>query len=172
MELGLTFPLQRFLKMKPPFYGTEPDRRFCWDVHNIRLRGRECMLAVHCHSRYAFVLWDVSPFQWGDITGLFWEGLADSLHGAGFAPEAVDRYLQKAGDIDLTRTHGRREVAFLNRAWEDVLAMDLCLDTSRQAQPLLDQAVNTRPSRCAGAEGLGLPLERMEEILYNKRGNE
>ena len=84
----------------------------------------------------------------------------------------MDRYLQKAGDIDLTRTHGRREVAFLNRAWEDVLALDLCLDTSRQAQPLLDQAVNTRPSRCAGAEGLGLPLERMEEILCNKRGNE
>lgn len=41
MELGLTFPLQRFLKMKPPLYGTEPDRRFCWDVHNIRIRGRE-----------------------------------------------------------------------------------------------------------------------------------
>ncbi|MEI3307057.1 MAG: metallophosphoesterase family protein [Dysosmobacter sp.] len=31
MELGLTFPLQRFLK-KAPAYGTEPDRRFCWDL--------------------------------------------------------------------------------------------------------------------------------------------
>ena len=165
MELGLTFPLQRFLKMKPPLYGTEPDRRFCWDVHNIRLRDGECMLAVHCHSRYAFVLWDVSPFQWGDITGLFREGLADSLHGAGFAPEAVDRYLQKAGDIDLTRTHGRREVAFLNRAWEDVLASDLCLDTDRQDQPLLDHAVNTRPSRCVSFEGLGMGLERITAVL-------
>lgn len=28
MELGLTFPLQRFLKTKTPAYGTEPDRRF------------------------------------------------------------------------------------------------------------------------------------------------
>ena len=173
MELGLTFPLQRFLKMKPPLYGTELDRRFCWDVHNIRLRGRECLLAVHCHSRYAFVRWNVSPLQWKDITGLFREGLIDSLHEAGFSPETVTGYLQQAGAIGLTRTHGRREVAFLNRAWEDVLALLLCLDTSQQAQPLLDQAVNTRLSRCAGAEGLGLPLERMEEILYNnKRGNE
>lgn len=130
------------------------------------------MLAVHCHSRYAFVLWDVSPFQWGDITGLFWEGLADSLHGAGFAPEAVDRYLQKAGDIDLTLTHGRREVAFLNRAWEDVLALDLCLDTSRQAQPLLDQAVKHPPSRCAGQRDWACLWSGWEEILYNKRGNE
>lgn len=28
MELGLTFPLQRFLKMKLPAYDTQPDRRF------------------------------------------------------------------------------------------------------------------------------------------------
>ncbi len=59
MELGLTFPLQRFLGIKAPAYGTEPDRRFCWDLHVIRLRGRGCLLAVHCHSRYAFVRWDV-----------------------------------------------------------------------------------------------------------------
>ena len=39
MELGLTFPLQRFLKVKTPAYGTEPDRRFCWDLHVIDLRG-------------------------------------------------------------------------------------------------------------------------------------
>ena len=160
--------MQRFLKMKPPLYGTEPDRRFCWDVHNIRLRGRECMLAVHCHSRYAFVLWDVSPFQWGDITGLFREGLADSLHGAGFAPEAVDRYLQKAGDIDLTRTHGRREVAFLNRAWEDVLALDFCLDLSSTAQPLLDHAVNTKSSRCAFFPGLAPAEARLRDCLNHK----
>ena len=39
MELGLTFPLQRFLKRRPPPCGTEPDRRFCWDLHVIALRG-------------------------------------------------------------------------------------------------------------------------------------
>ena len=40
MELGLTFPLQRFLKRRPPAYGAEPDRRLCWDLHVIDLRGR------------------------------------------------------------------------------------------------------------------------------------
>ena len=61
MELGLTFPLQRFLKVKTPAYGTQPDRRFCWDLHVIELRGRKSLLAVHCHSRYTFVRYDVSP---------------------------------------------------------------------------------------------------------------
>ena len=43
MELGLTFPLQRFLHQKPPPCGIESDRRFCWDLHVIALRGRKCL---------------------------------------------------------------------------------------------------------------------------------
>ena len=82
MELGLTFPLQRFLKGKTPVYGTEPDRRLCWDLHVIDLRGRKCLLAVHCHSRYAFLRYDVSPLQWADLPGLFREGLLESLTAA------------------------------------------------------------------------------------------
>ena len=154
MELGLTFPLQRLLRQKAPAYGTQPDRRFCWDLHGIHLRGRSCLLAVHCHSRYTFVRYDVAPLQWADLPGLFRNGLLDSLTAAGFSQAQAEAYLRQAGDVVLTRTHGRREVAFLNRAWEDVLALDLCLDPSSQGQPLLDHAVNTRSSRCAGFEGL------------------
>ena len=97
MELGLTFPLQRFLGIKTPAWGTEPDRRFCWDLHVIRLRGRGCLLAVHCHSRYAFVRWDVPPLQREDIPGLFRAGLADSLTAAGLSPARVEGHLEKAG---------------------------------------------------------------------------
>ena len=168
MELGLTFPLQRFLKQKTPPYGAQPDRRFCWDLHVISLRGRRCLLAVHSHSRYTFVRYDVAPLQWADLPGLFRTGLTESLTAAGFGAERLSGYLQLAGPASLTRTHGRREVAFLNRAWEDVLELDLCLDTSRQAQPLLDHAVNTRPSRCAGFEGLGTGLERMAAVLCER----
>lgn len=169
MELGVTFPLQRFLKIKTPEYGTEPDRRFCWDLHVIDLRGRKCLLAVHCHSRYTFVCYDVPPLGWADMPGLFREGLAESLTAAGFSSKQAEEYLRRAGKIRLTRTHGRREVAFLNRAWEDVLAMDLCVDADCQAQMLLDHAVNTRPGRCAGFEGLGTALERIAAIWNEGR---
>ncbi len=169
MELGLTFPLQRFLKMKTPDYGTEPDRRFCWDLHVITLRGRKSLLAVHCHSRYTFVCYDVPPLQWADVPGLFRKGVLESLAAAGFSGEQVGEYLERAGAMELTRTHGRREVAFLNRAWEDVLELDLCLDAAGQVQPLLDHAVNTRPSRCAGFEGLGTGVERLAETLKKQR---
>lgn len=164
MELGVTFPLQRFLHKKPP-YGSESHRRFCWDLHVIELRGRKSLLAVHCHSRYTFVRFDVPGPLWGDLPGLFRAGLTDSLTAACFAPARVDAYLQTAGEARLTRTHGRREVAFLNRAWEDVLALDTCLNTASAAQPMLDWAVNARPSRCVGFEGLAPAAERIGASL-------
>lgn len=43
--------------------------------------------------------------------------------------------------------------------------MDLGLDTGLQAQPLLNHAVNTRPSRCLGFVGLGTGLERIAASL-------
>ena len=172
MELGLTVPLQRVVKIKPPACGIEPDRRFCWDLHVIGLRGYPCLLAVHCHSRYTFVRCDVPPLQWADLPGLFWEGLWESLTAAGFAQSQVEAYLRKAGEMELTRTHGRREVAFLNRAWEDVLALDTCLDPTRQEQPLLDCAVNTRLCRCAPFSGPGTGLERMAALLAEEAKGE
>ena len=170
MELGLTIPLQRFLKRNAPAYGTEPDRRFCWDLHIIELRERKCLLAVHCHSRYTFLRYDVTPAQWTDLPCLFREGLTESLTAAGFSQAQTEEYLRRAGDLQITRTHGRREVAFLNRAWEDVLALDLCLNADRQGQPLLDHAVNTRPCRCVGFEGPGTGLERIAAAWPQHRG--
>lgn len=97
MELGLTFPLQRFLKMKPPACGAEPDRRFCWDLHVIDLRGRKCLLAVHCHSRYAFVRYDVLPLQWADVPVLFREGLPTASIPPGFLDRGWSAICKRPG---------------------------------------------------------------------------
>lgn len=161
MELGLTFPLQRFLHSRPPAYGSEEDLRFCWDLHSIELRGCRCLLAVHCRSRYTFVWYDVSPARWANLPDLFREGLTESLTAAGFSPARIEAYLEASGEFAITRTHGRRAVAFLNRAWDDVVALDTCVDSSAQTQPMLEHAVNSRLCRCAGFDGPGVPLERM-----------
>ena len=160
IELGLTIPLQRHLHIKALPCGQEPDRRFCWDLHVITLRGRPSLLAVHCHSRYTFVLYDLSRLDWERLPEVFQEGLERSLSAAGFPAEAAD--LLCGSDQPLfTKTHGRREVAFLNRAWDDVMAAELALDESAQNQPLLDQIVNAKPSRCVGFDGLGAATGRL-----------
>lgn len=124
-----------------------------------------CLLAVHCHSRYAFVRWDVPPLQREDIPASSAQAWPTASPPPASPRPGWRAIWKRPGPACLTRTHGRREVAFLNRAWEDVLALDLCLDTERQAQPLLDRAVNTCSSRCAGFEGLGTGLERISASL-------
>lgn len=164
IELGLTIPLQRHLHIKTLPYGQESDRRFCWDLHVIPLRGRPSLLAVHCHTRYTFVLYDLNRLEWERLPDVFLDGLRLSLSVAGFPAEEAKKLC--GSELPLfTRTHGRREVAFLNRAWEDVMATELALDENSQSQPLLDQLVNAKLRRCAGIEGLDTAARRLTEML-------
>ena len=164
VELGLTIPLQRHLHIKALPYSQEPDCRFCWDLHIIPLRGRPSLLAVHCHTRYTFVLYDLNRLEWERLPDIFLDGLRLSLAAAGFPAERT-KVLCGAELRMFPRTHGRREVAFLNRAWEDVMVAELALDESSQSQPLLDQLVNAKLSRCAGIEGLDTAARRLTEML-------
>ena len=164
IELGLTIPLQRHLHIKALPYGQGPDRRFCWDLHVITLRGRPSLLAVHCYSRYAFILNDLSRLDWDRLPEVFRAGLESSLSASGFPAEAADLLCGDRQPL-FTKTHGRREVAFLNRAWDDVMAAELALDESTQSQPLLDQIVNANPSRCVGFERLDSASERLADTL-------
>lgn len=164
VELGLTIPLQRHLHLKALPDPQEPDRRFCWDLHIIPLRGRSSLLAVHCHTRYTFVLYDLNRLEWERLPDVFPDGLRLSLSAAGFPQKTTEKLCGSKLPL-FTRTHGRREVAFLNCAWEDMMAAELVLDESNQSQPLLEQIVNAKPSRCAGAEGLGMAAERLADML-------
>ena len=164
MELGLTIPLQRHLGIKALPHGEEPDRRFCWDLHIITLRGHSSLLAVHCHTRYAFVLYNLSRSDWERLSEVFRNGLERSLSSAGLPAGATNLMCGSSQPL-FTKTHGRREVAFLNRAWDDVMDAELALGESTQSQPLLDQLVNAKPSRCVGFQGLGMAAERLTAVL-------
>ena len=168
MQLGLTFPLQRKLKLKYVPYGAPIDRRCAWDLHCISLRGQNSLLLVHCASRYTVVACGLSPFDWENLPQFAAEQIQQGLLDAGLPEGTVDAYLQKAGAMELTRTHGRREVAFLNRAWEDVLSADLLVDQSGYRQPLLNHAVNSRLCRCAGADGIDTAHAHLMRYFYER----
>ena len=110
------------------------------------------------------MLYDLNRLEWERLPDVFREGLEHSLSAAGF-PNGSANLLCGSGQPLFTKTHGRREVAFLNRAWDDVMAAELALDESTQSQPLLDQIVNAKPSRCVDYEGLGMASERLAAML-------
>ena len=107
----------------------------------------------------------MTPADWADLPAVAMEEIRLGLLDAGLAPERVEAYCSAAGAPILTRTHGRREVAFLNRAWDDVMAADLLVDRSEQRQPLLNSAVNSRPCRCAGFASTDTPQAFLERCF-------
>lgn len=153
MQLGLTFPLQRKLRLHSVPYGPLADRTHCWDLHCITLRGQDSLLLVHCASRYTLVACGLTAFDWENLTEFAAAQIRRGLLDTGLSQTAVELYFQSAGAVSLTRTHGRREVAFLNRAWEDVLSLDFTVDPDTLEQPLLEQAANALPCRCAAFDG-------------------
>ena len=167
MQLGLTWPLQRLLKVSVP-YGEPTDCGLCWDAHCITLHGRSSLLLVHCASRYTCVRYDLSAMDWSHLEELVWEEIEQGLLDAGIPKAQVTAYLQEAGEIQLTRTHGRREVAFLNRAWEDVLSADLLVDQSSHRQPMLNHTVNDRLCRCAGEDGMDTAQAHLERYFQER----
>lgn len=161
MQLGLTWPLQRLLRTSVP-YGAPVSKLFCWDAHCISLHGQSSLLLVHCPSRYACVRFGLSPYDWNRLEEIVWEEIRYGLLEGGISEKVVESYLSHAHTLECTRTHGRREVAFLNRAWEDVLTADLLVDQGNQRQPLLNHAVNSRLCRCAGREETATALEHLQ----------
>ena len=167
MQLGLTWPLQRLLKTAVP-YGDPIERGMCWDAHCITLRGRSCLLLVHCESRYTCVRFDLSPQEWARLDEIVLEEIGLGLADAGIPQEKVDAYRKELGCLQMTRTHGRREVAFLNRAWEDVISADILVDMESDRQPVLNHAVNRVLCRCAGEEGLDTAIAHLERYFERR----
>lgn len=165
MQLGLTIPLMRLLKTKDLPDGGMADRLFCWDLHAITLHGKSSLLGVHCKSRYTFVRYEMTPMDWSQLDRIAMDAIARSLTAAGLFADQAAAYLRMAGAAERTKTHGRREVAFLNRAWDDVVALDYTVDSTSQHQPLLGHAVNSIPCRCAGDSERLTATEHLQRCL-------
>lgn len=165
MEFGVTIPLQRHLRLARPPYGEIDDLAFCWEAHRVLLGGCDVLLLANASNRFAaFAV--MQPGEWRDWQGAALAALRASLSTCGFDERAIDAYLFFGGAADVTRTHGRRPVAFLNVLVDKLLALPLSLDP-REPFPLdLCRLANERMAcRAASFEGLGLPAERFAADL-------
>lgn len=165
MQLGLTIPLQRFLRIKTLAYGDALETVYCWDLHKITLHGETSLLAVNCASRFTFVLYAMTAADWANLEALLCASIEQCLREAGMPCNAAAHYRACAGRPVLTKTHGRRVVAYLNRAWEEVLALDYTIDTTQQWQPLLNHAINRLPCHCAARVQKATAQEHLLALL-------
>lgn len=104
MQLGITIPLQKFLKWKPPVYGEPENLFFCWDLHVIRFHGENTLMAVNASNAFTVILWKMEWADWENLEQRTLEAIRKGLLAAGYGEETAEAYFQAAGSASFTKT--------------------------------------------------------------------
>lgn len=171
MELGITIPLQKYLNtlgrhdVRHLEYGDTADLFFCWELHRIMLQSRDTLVAVNAGNRLAVVMCGMDSGGWRNFTDLFMEGLKLVLEAEGYGSGHAAAYIWNAGGVKLTKTHGRRSVAGLNRMDDCLWSIPVTVNRDRMFQPVHCLEANRQSCKMAGHEGYQKPCECWERDM-------
>ena len=146
--------MQRHVGLPRPPYGEVDDLLFCWEAHRIALGGCDMLLLANASNRFAAFAC-MQPGEWRDWERSAVLALRASLAACGFAEGSIDAYLFFGGIPVVTRTHGRRPVAFMNVLVDKLLPLAL-----RGYRPA-GRALRGRPRASGNRAGaIGVPCCR------------
>lgn len=165
MQLGITIPLERFLNMKKPPYGENPDNLFCWELHVILLQGQPTLIGVNCGTRFSFVRGGLCREDGDSLCSVALAEIRETLREAGISEGHIRTYMNRAGEPEITKTHGRSQVAYLNRAVDLLMWNDVAFDSVNTRQPVLSDILNRTPTKCTGQKEPEQPVSRLLEML-------
>ena len=103
MQLGITIPLQKFLKWKSPVYGEPENLFFCWDLHVIRFHGENTLMAVNASNAFTVILWKMEWADWENLGQRTLEAIRMGLLNAGYGEEMWRRISGQPGAPRLPR---------------------------------------------------------------------
>ena len=162
MQLGITIPLQKYLKIKTLPYGEQADLFYCWELHVIRLQGKNTLAAVNVSNRFAIVLWGMKAPQWKTLEEVMRNGIRQGFLSEGYTQQQVNAYFEQAVVVRLTKTHGRSPVATLNKMIENLGFLPMVMDSGELYQAPHCHEVNRDLCHAAGFADYGLPVEFLE----------
>lgn len=162
MQFGITIPLQKYLKIKTLPYGEQADLFYCWELHVIRMQGKNMLAAVNASNRFAIVLWGMKAPQWKTLEEVMRNGIRQGFLSEGYTQQQVNAYFEQAGEASLTKTHGRSPVATLNKMIEYLGFLPIVMDSGELYQVSHCHEVNRDLCHAAGFADYGLPVEFLE----------
>lgn len=176
MELGITIPLQKFLKLKQPPYGTCPDPLFCWDVHRVKIANGRVLMIVSNASSYFSAVTRMTAATWKRWEGEAVGAIADSMAVSGFDGATIRAYLDAAGvsageslyrptgGVEVTKTHGRVSVGHMNQSVDMIWFENV--DSQCSVQPDMCYLLNNKLIRnCSLRKSCIFPAEAFAESL-------
>ena len=93
---------------------------FCWDTHLTKIKGRNVLFIVNASSRYTIAMTDIEPRNWNYYAMYIRSVIHGVMQEMGYFEEQIGQYFKMPGDTAVTKTHGRKSVAGINRMVMDV----------------------------------------------------
>lgn len=165
MQFGITIPLSKHLKMSNLTYGEPEDLFYCWELHNIRFHGKHSLIIVNANNRFTILLWGMKAKEWKDLSGVARKGIEEGFYAEGFSKMAIRNYFDKAGEVVLTKTHGRRPVAFMNKAVEYLEYYPIQMDKKNLYQNQACNIINRDLCHAAGFKDYGYAVEFLKDDM-------
>lgn len=165
MQLGITIPLQKHLKIKTLPYGEQTALFYCWELHIIRLQGKNTLAAVNASNRFAIVLRGMKAPQWKTLEEVTRNSIRQGFLSEGYTQQQVNAYFEQAGEVSLKKTHGRSPVATLNKMIEYLRFLPMVMDSGKLYQAPHCYEVNRDLCHAAGFADYGLSVEFLESDM-------
>ena len=155
--------------MKPLPAASETDLFFCWDANRVDIGGKKLLIMTNSSNRLCAIT-RMAGFEWKKIAELAPQLMANAMATAGMSDKEYHyhAYMQAAGDIVLTKTHGSKPLGRLaeiqNTLWpEDV-------DMSDKTQLFQMARYNTLMiGHCATRKDYEYPYEWFPDDLRTRR---
>ena len=160
MEIGLTEAVRKMAQVGPLPAAREGELLFCWDLARVDFGQRKLLVASNAATRLCAIT-RMAAADWKRIDEVALLLVEDAVGCAGLD---AARYLELAGGVNLSKTHGRRARGCMNDLSRMLGPARIGMGEKLQWREM--ELLNCRfISKCAGHDGYGVPAERFAEDL-------
>ena len=159
MEIGVTKVVQDKIKTKAVEITRDTPLVFCWDTHLVKLKGRNVLLIVNASNRYTIAMTDIEPRNWNYYTLYIERVIGGVMQSMGYSKDQIDAYFKMAGEMVLTKTHGRKSVGGINRMTICMEYYGKKLEKDAKYQWELCEYLNRNICQPEGFDAYGYPFE-------------
>ncbi len=159
MEIGLTDEVRKMCGLRPlsaPADDTDPF--FCWDMARVDLGSRKLLIMTNVATT-ACAVTRMAAADWKRIDEVALQLVEDAVGCCGCSPAD---YLALAGDVKLTRTHGRRAVGNMGVLAQALRPEDIDMEEKLQWRQMA-YLNHDFLSHSVTHDGYGYPAERFAQ---------
>lgn len=99
-----------------PYDANHADSFYEWHANVFTFDRRKCVVLMNNKTRYCIVFYGVKMKEFKQFDVIALNAIKDTFLAEGFSEAVVNRYLERCGDVEYSKTHDRSIIGQLNDA--------------------------------------------------------